>query len=132
MPGCPKRFNPCIKRNSGESNKDYIERVYGIFSPLMKNILDNLTYRGKRIEIPDYGEPNRMRAFFNHIIQYEAATGKFNSSRLQYAYSLPQMIINCCDPSCEYCYQKSSIDKRFTIFCESHGYVIFEFPVFTK
>lgn len=123
---CPRRINPVIKRTPGESAEEHIERVFAIFLPLMKNVCENSLLNGKRIDIPDYGEPNKYRAFFNHLIQYDLITKKFNYKRLTYCCLVPSIIVFACDDQCVYCFKKDSMSKkgRKTLFCDIHGYVV--------
>ena len=122
---CPNRINISTNRNPGETSEQHIERIYGMFLPLIKTAL---TYkmRNKKITIPDYGEPDFYKAFFYHLIHYDLKTKKFNYQRLVTCCLLPSMIINKCDGNCEHLFEKESKTKkkRKTLFCEAHGFVI--------
>ena len=122
---CPKSIHPDIKRNPGESVEDHINRVYSVFLPLIKRVCQTATLNGKRIDIPDYGEPDKYKAFFYHLSQYDQETNVFNYKRLSLCCLLPMMIVNMCCGQCSYCIQKvSDKNDRETIFCELNSYVI--------
>lgn len=122
---CPKNLSPIIKRNPGETADDHIERVYASFLPLIKKVCEDSKYNGKRIDIPDYGEPDKYKAFFYHLFQYNQETKIFNYKRLVICCLLPLMILNLCDGTCQYCVRKVSTKKgRETLFCDVNGYLI--------
>ena len=123
---CPNNLSPVIKRNPGESVEDHIERVYTTFLPLIKMVCEKAKYNGKRVDIPDYGEPDKYRAFFYHLFQYNRDTKVFNYKRLTMCCLLPMMILNMCDSGCQHCIRKVSTNKkgRETLLCEVFGYLI--------
>ena len=125
---CPKRIRILTNKNPDETNEQYVNRIYGMFLPLMRTARESTLYRGKRISIPDYGkgEIDQYRAFFNHLIKYDEVTHNFSYQRLATCCLLPSLLIYNCDTSCKFLYDKESTTEknRRTLFCEYHGFVI--------
>jgi hypothetical protein len=110
-------FSP--NRLPNETNNDRLERVFKEFDVLINNLLA-IKADGKKIVIPNYGVPNINRAFFDHIIQYNFATGRFNNARLMACCFLPLVFEHCYVSLCQSLHNRVSHNnvKRKTLYCE--------------
>lgn len=115
-------------RLSGESQDEYISRIYNEFVKLMTEY-SPFSYKNKPVEFASHQDENWIDGLFNHIITSDAnkkGIRKIDRERLKCALWLPKILNN---PDCFYCTEfrdSSSHNKkaRLTIFCDKYDYVI--------
>jgi len=125
MGSCCIKLSFLPNKLSTETDNDRLDRVFNEFDVLINNLLAKKV-DGKKIVIADYGVSDNIRAYFNHIIHYDATTGKFNNTRLMACCFLPLIFEHCYISVCQLSHNRVSHNnkKRKTLYCEAKHFVI--------